>query len=108
MPNAASQMRVAFASMALKTGASSPGELADDFEYLGRRRLLLQRLIQPALEQFNLLVSLGGGRLATDLRRIAARQRLRALRFWCFAACFVAPSHLPPPRLRTGHRINPR
>ena len=95
MPNAASQMRVAFASMALKTGASSPGELADDFEYLGRCRLLLQRLVQPALEQFNLLVSLGGG-LATDLRRIAARQRLRALRFWCFAACFVAPSHFLP------------
>ena len=30
MPNLASQIRVAFASMAWKTGSSSPGELTDD------------------------------------------------------------------------------
>ena len=30
------------------------------------------------------------------LRRIAALQRLGALRFYCFAACFVAPSHCLP------------
>ena len=44
LPNVASQMRVAFANMALKTGSSSPGELADDLKHLRGRRLLLQRL----------------------------------------------------------------
>ena len=41
VPNLASQMRVAFASMALNTGSSSPGELADDLQHFGGRGLLL-------------------------------------------------------------------
>ena len=44
VPNLASQMRTAFASMALKTGSSSPGELVMTRSTSRRRRLLLQRL----------------------------------------------------------------
>ena len=43
VPNLASQMRVAFSSMAWNTGSSSPGELRDDLQHLRGRRLLLQR-----------------------------------------------------------------
>ena len=43
VPNLATQMRVAFSSMAWNTGSSSPGELRDDLQHLGGRRLLLQR-----------------------------------------------------------------
>ena len=46
VPNLASQMRIAFSSMASKTGSSSPGELRDDPQHLGGRGLLLQRLAQ--------------------------------------------------------------
>ena len=46
MPNLASQMRVAFASMVSNTGSSSPGELRNDAEHLRGRGLLLQRLAQ--------------------------------------------------------------
>ena len=46
MPNLASQMRVAFSSMAWNTGSSSPGELLDDLQHLRGRGLLLQRLAQ--------------------------------------------------------------
>ena len=46
MPNLASQMRVAFSSMASNTGSSSPGELDDDLQHFGGRGLLLQRLAQ--------------------------------------------------------------
>ena len=44
MPNLASQMRVAFSSIAWNTGSSSPGELEMTFQHLSRRGLLLQRL----------------------------------------------------------------
>ena len=44
MPNLASQMRVAFSSMAWNTGSSSPGELEMTLQHLRRRGLLLQRL----------------------------------------------------------------
>src|SRR6516164_3992140 len=43
-PNLASQIRTAFASMAWKTGCSSPGELLINAQHLRRGRLLLQRL----------------------------------------------------------------
>ena len=36
------------------------------------------------------------GATAGGLWRIAALQRLAALRFYCFAACFVGPSHCLP------------
>ena len=49
LPNFASQMRVAFSSMAWNTGSSSPGELRDDLQHLRGRRLLLQRLGQIAV-----------------------------------------------------------
>ena len=55
MPNLASQMRVAFSSMAWNTGSSSPGELADDLEHLGGRGLLLQRLGQIARARLHLV-----------------------------------------------------
>ena len=44
LPNFASQMRAAFASMASNTGSSAPGEIRDDVQHFGGRRLLLQRL----------------------------------------------------------------
>ena len=40
----ASQMRVAFSSMASNTGSRSPGELEMTLQHLGGRGLLLQRL----------------------------------------------------------------
>ena len=48
MPNLASQMRTAFASMAWNTGSSSPGELLMTFKHLGGRGLLLERLGEVA------------------------------------------------------------
>ena len=44
LPNLASQMRVAFSSMAWNTGSSSPGELEMTLQHLRGRGLLLQRL----------------------------------------------------------------
>ena len=41
VPNLASQMRVAFASIASKTGSRSPGELTDDLEHISCGSLLL-------------------------------------------------------------------
>ena len=55
MPNLASQMRVAFASMASNTGSSSPGELADDLQHLRGRGLLLQRLGKIARARLHLV-----------------------------------------------------
>ena len=55
VPNLASQMRVAFASMAWNTGSSSPGELEMMPEDLRRRRLLLQRLGQLACARLHLV-----------------------------------------------------
>ena len=55
MPNLASQMRIAFASMAWNTGSSSPGELRDDLQHLGGRGLLLQRLGQLARARLHLV-----------------------------------------------------
>ena len=46
VPNLASQMRVAFSSMAWNTGSSSPGELLMTFSTSDGRGLLLQRLGQ--------------------------------------------------------------
>ena len=46
VPNLASQMRVAFSSMAWNTGSSSPGELEMTLQHLRGRGLLLQRLAQ--------------------------------------------------------------
>ena len=54
-PNSASQMRVAFASMASNTGSSSPGELDDDLQHLERRRLLLQRSDELARARLHLV-----------------------------------------------------
>ena len=56
-PNFASQMRVAFSSMAWNTGSSSPGELADDVQHLRRCRLLLQRLGRSSVRCRNSLSS---------------------------------------------------
>jgi hypothetical protein len=58
--------------------------------------LLLQRLVALADEQRNPLGCIGCGRLAAPGDRISAFQGFAALRFYCFAACFVAPSHRPP------------
>ena len=44
LPNLASQMRVAFSSIAWNTGSSSPGELEMTLQHLRGRGLLLQRL----------------------------------------------------------------
>ena len=46
MPKLASQMRVAFSSMAWNTGSSSPGELEMTWRTSRGRGLLLQRLAQ--------------------------------------------------------------
>ena len=43
MPNLASQMRIAFSSMASNTGSRSPGELLMTLQHLRGRGLLLQR-----------------------------------------------------------------
>ena len=51
VPNLASQMRTAFSSIAWNTGSSSPGELADDLQYLGGRGLLLQRYSRSSLSR---------------------------------------------------------
>ena len=55
LPNLASQMRTAFASIASNTGSSSPGELTDDLQHLGGRGLLLQRLGQVARARLHLV-----------------------------------------------------
>ena len=55
MPNLASQIRVAFASMAWNTGSSSPGELEMTLQHLGGRGLLLQRLGEFARARLHLL-----------------------------------------------------
>ena len=70
----------------------------NDAQYLRGCRLLLQRFITLACEQRNPLSCIGSGRLATTsgLRRIASPHRLAVLRFCCFAACFVGPSHCLP------------
>ena len=44
MPNFASQMRVAFSSMASNTGFKFAGRTADDLEHLGGGGLLLQQI----------------------------------------------------------------
>ena len=54
MPNLASQMRVAFSSMAWNTGSSSPGEL-EMTEHLRGRGLLLQRLGELARARLHLV-----------------------------------------------------
>ena len=55
VPKLASQMRVAFASIASNTGSSSPGELRDDLQHLRGRGLLLQRLGQLARARLHLV-----------------------------------------------------
>ncbi len=51
----ASQMRIAFASMASKTGFSSPGELEMTLENIAGCGLLLQRLLQLPRPRLHLL-----------------------------------------------------
>ena len=65
LPKLASQIRVAFASMASNTGSSSPGELEMTLQHLGGRGLLLQRLATAR-------------RCAPAPRRTAARSRSRS------------------------------
>ena len=55
VPNLASQMRVAFASIASNTGSSSPGELEMTLQHLRRRRLLLQGFAQIVRARLYLL-----------------------------------------------------
>ena len=55
MPNLASQIRVAFASIAWNTGSSSPGELEMTPQHLGGRGLLLERLGQLARARLHLV-----------------------------------------------------
>src|SRR5262249_46137473 len=71
---------------------------ANDLEHVGRGSLLLQRLVALAGELGDICFLAGREVTATacDLWRIATRQRLVALRFNCFAARFVAPSHCLP------------
>ncbi|MFZ0100914.1 MAG: hypothetical protein WAL49_01350, partial [Pseudolabrys sp.] len=57
----------------------------DDTQNLRGGGLLLQRLVQPVLEQRDPLGWIDRGRLATYLRRIAALQRHVTLLFDCFA-----------------------
>src|SRR5665213_3081213 len=79
----------------LEHGIKIAGRAGDNLQHFRRRRLLLQRLVQPALEYFNPLVCIDSRRLATTrgLWRIAARQRFAALRFYCFPGRFIAPAH---------------
>ena len=49
VPNLASQMRVAFSSMASNTGSSVAGRAGDDLEHLGGRGLLLQQTSRSSL-----------------------------------------------------------
>src|SRR5262245_58112035 len=77
---------------------------ANDPEHVGRRSLLLQRLIALAGELGDIFFLAGSEVTATacGLWRIATpRQRLAASRLYCFAACFVVPPHHCPLRLRT-------
>src|SRR5262245_7278533 len=71
---------------------------ANDPEHVGRRSLLLQRLVALAGELGDMCFLAGSEVMATTcaLWRIATRQRLVALRFNCFAARFVAPPHCSP------------
>ena len=57
LPKLASQMRVAFSSMASNTGFSSAGERADHLEHVRGRGLLLQRLGELARARLNLVES---------------------------------------------------
>ena len=90
--------RVAFSSIALNTGANSPGELLITFSTSDVAACCSSASFSLCSSSAIRLGCIDGGRLAmtSDLRRIAALQRLRALRFCCFAACFVAPSHCLP------------
>src|SRR5262249_21878050 len=70
----------------------------DDLEHVGGSNLLLIRLFQFAREPRGICFLAGseGTLTACGFRRIAALQRLEALRFCCFAAYFVALSHCLP------------
>jgi hypothetical protein len=85
-----------------------PRRRADDFENFGRGGQLFQCLVTLAGEPRELCFLAGSGGTTTvrGRWRIAAlsRYRLAVSRFNWFAACSGAPSHLPPPRLRTRHR----
>src|SRR5215472_3298969 len=72
-----------------------PWRTADHIEHLGRCSLLLERLVQPVLEQPNPFGCIDAGRLAlmSDLRRHAGLHCTATLCFCSFAARFVAPSH---------------
>ena len=48
-PNFASQIRVAFSSMAWNTGSKFAGRRADDAQHVRRGRLLLQQLARNSL-----------------------------------------------------------
>src|SRR5262245_13591327 len=71
---------------------------ANDPEHIGRRSLLLQRLVALADELGNICFLAGSEVTAAawSLWRTAARQRFAASRLCCFAAFFVAPSHCLP------------
>ena len=60
-PNAASQIRVAFSSMAWNTGSSSPGELEMTCSTSRRRGLLRQRFAQLMRALLDLLLQAGVG-----------------------------------------------
>src|SRR5262249_50842685 len=75
----------------------------DDLEHVGGSNLLLTRLFQFVGEPRGICFLAGSeGTTACGFRRIAALQRLEALRFCCFAACFVALSHCLPRGSRQG------
>ncbi len=98
---------VAFASMALNTGSNSPGELADHAQHLGRRGLLLERLVPLAGALSEQVLQLGRrGRAATRGLRPWA-----GLPGWFFTArCShgLQPGRLMPPVAKPSHYLNKR
>src|SRR5689334_3519364 len=84
-------------------GIEVNGRTADDLQYLRGRALPFLRLIPLTGEQRNPLVRIDGSFATTrGLRRIAALQRLAALRFYRFADRFVASSHCLTPEAKTS------
>ena len=91
-----------------KNWSNITGRTRDDVQHFGGCFLLLQRLITLAFKQRDFLSQAVSRRSAMtgDLWCIAAlsHYRLTASRLNWFVACFAAPCHCIPPRLRTRHR----
>ena len=75
------------------------GRRADDLEHLRSRCFALARFGELAGELVDICFLAAGSAVtatAGSLWRISAPQRLAALRLYCVAACFGAPSHCLP------------